>query len=347
MTALDFQNKNWQESFTEEKEVQAIKEIERRLQEKEMQQQESLVLEGTTMETNFSSDITIWEAITKNAAIEACLVTEGAALESCLVNEGKTINDITGVTKSSEKVSKNSSSETLVSSLEDENKSFDKESSSSLGNQANADIVPSYDSDTVTEVPHDMFENVFAHEIKNHEQLKSSPDTYETSKSGTETDYKNSSNVASKRWQSGEIKILFGNRNETSSFETKIKELKMTLAQQTKDFEDVKLDFSKKTNNFETYFEKLEKKRLVLERQSNLSENNTTLLRVKFDVLNRDKGKSPILNALAPMVNVSKKIYMGESSKSAQKKVSQFTTYSLQKDRKFSKKPQVIETSTP
>ncbi|GJU74438.1 hypothetical protein Tco_1265843 [Tanacetum coccineum] len=97
----------------DEKEVQAIKEIERRLQEKEMQQQESLVLEGTTMETNFSSDITIWEAITKNAAIEACLVTEGAALESCLVNEGITINDITGVTESSEKVSENSSSETL------------------------------------------------------------------------------------------------------------------------------------------------------------------------------------------------------------------------------------------
>ncbi|GKA50618.1 hypothetical protein Tco_0743691 [Tanacetum coccineum] len=38
---------------------------------------------------------------------------------------------------------------------------------------------------------------------------------------------------------------------------------------------------------------------------------------------------------------------MGESSKSFLKKVSQFTTYSLRKDRKFSKKPQVFETPTP
>ncbi|GJR64695.1 hypothetical protein Tco_0010760 [Tanacetum coccineum] len=69
-------------------------------------------------------------------------------------------------------------------------------------------------------------------------------------------------------------------------------------------------------------------------------------LKAKFDALNRDKGKSPILNFSTPKVSVSKKIYTGESSKSFQKKVSQFTTYSLQKDRKFSKKPQVFKTST-
>ncbi|GJW08830.1 hypothetical protein Tco_1571253 [Tanacetum coccineum] len=65
--------------------------------------------------------------------------------------------------------------------------------------------------------------------------------------------------------ESGEKKILFG--NETSSFETKIKELEMTLAQQTKDFKDAKVDFSKKTDKFESYFEKLEKTKVVLERQ--------------------------------------------------------------------------------
>ncbi|GJT41229.1 hypothetical protein Tco_0941094 [Tanacetum coccineum] len=69
------------------------------------------------------------------------------------------------------------------------------------------------------------------------------------------------SNVES---ESGEKKILFG--NETSSFETKIKELEMTLAQQTKDFEDAKVDFSKKTDKFETYFEKLKNTKVVLER---------------------------------------------------------------------------------
>ncbi|GKA50929.1 hypothetical protein Tco_0744125 [Tanacetum coccineum] len=63
----------------------------------------------------------------------------------------------------------------------------------------------------------------------------------------------------------GGEKIIFG--NETSSFETKIKELEMTLAQQTKDFEDAKVDFSKKTDKFEIYFEKIEKTRVVLERQ--------------------------------------------------------------------------------
>ncbi|GJY36387.1 hypothetical protein Tco_0421765 [Tanacetum coccineum] len=55
------------------------------------------------------------------------------------------------------------------------------------------------------------------------------------------------------------------NKNEKSWFKTKIKELKMILAQQTKDFEDAKVDFSKKTDKFETYFEKLEKIRVVLE----------------------------------------------------------------------------------
>ncbi|GKA63727.1 hypothetical protein Tco_0763333 [Tanacetum coccineum] len=69
-------------------------------------------------------------------------------------------------------------------------------------------------------------------------------------------------------------------------------------------------------------------------------------LKAKFDALNQDKGKSPISNFSTPIVSVSKKIYTGESSKSFKKKDSQFTAYSLQKDRKFPKKPQVFETPT-
>ncbi|GKD37248.1 hypothetical protein Tco_1257455 [Tanacetum coccineum] len=65
--------------------------------------------------------------------------------------------------------------------------------------------------------------------------------------------------------ESREKRILFG--NETSSFETKIKELEMTLAQQTKDFEDGKVDFSKKTDKFETYSEKLENTKVILEQK--------------------------------------------------------------------------------
>ncbi|GKB24703.1 hypothetical protein Tco_0864104 [Tanacetum coccineum] len=157
----------------------------------------------------------------------------------------------------------------------------------------------------------------------------------------------------------------------------------MTLAQQTKDFEDAKVDFSKKTDKFETYFKKHENTKVVLERQldrkiqdsnakkdqflkqiasleSKLASQELILnqkeysefgisynaLKAKFDALNPDKGKSPISNFSTPKVSVSKKIYTGESSKSFQKKVSQFTTYSLQKDRKFSKKPKVFETPT-
>ncbi|GJV65715.1 hypothetical protein Tco_1476543 [Tanacetum coccineum] len=60
--------------------------------------------------------------------------------------------------------------------------------------------------------------------------------------------------------KSGEKKILFRN-------ETKIKELEMILAQQTKDFEDAKVDFSKTTDKYETYFEKLKNTRVVLEQQ--------------------------------------------------------------------------------
>ncbi|GJT16893.1 hypothetical protein Tco_0875599, partial [Tanacetum coccineum] len=57
----------------EEKEVQAINEIEKRLKENEKQQQESLVSASTTL--------------------EACLVTEGAALEACLIAKGITMDD--------------------------------------------------------------------------------------------------------------------------------------------------------------------------------------------------------------------------------------------------------------
>ncbi|GJX31961.1 hypothetical protein Tco_0241816 [Tanacetum coccineum] len=102
-------------------------------------------------------------------------------MEACLVNEGITLNDNTGVMESSGTKSENSNSETPFSRSKDENRSFNKESSSSKGNDADVDIGPSYDSDTVTEVPHsnnDTFENMFAHGIQNHEQPKSIHDTY-------------------------------------------------------------------------------------------------------------------------------------------------------------------------
>ncbi|GJV12552.1 hypothetical protein Tco_1354093 [Tanacetum coccineum] len=95
VNALDVPNKSWQVSFNDgtrwepeyykrillRSEVQAIKEIKKWLKESELQQQESLVIEGTTL--------------------EACLVTKVAVLEACLVNEGIVLNDNMGITESS------------------------------------------------------------------------------------------------------------------------------------------------------------------------------------------------------------------------------------------------------
>ncbi|GJT53109.1 hypothetical protein Tco_0988163 [Tanacetum coccineum] len=70
-------------------------------------------------------------------------------------------------------------------------------------------------------------------------------------------------------------------------------------------------------------------------------------LKVKFDTLNRTKRKTNVSKSSKPKVSVSEKVHTGESSKPFSKRVSQFTTYSLQKGRKFSKKSQTFETSTP
>ncbi|GJS22433.1 hypothetical protein Tco_0451065 [Tanacetum coccineum] len=55
--------------------------------------------------------------------------------------------------------------------------------------------------------------------------------------------------------------------NAKFEFQTKFIELEKVLTQQTKDFNDVKLELSNKTAKFEAYFEKLEKTKVVLERQ--------------------------------------------------------------------------------
>ncbi|GJV12542.1 hypothetical protein Tco_1354083 [Tanacetum coccineum] len=129
-----------------EKEVQAMMEIERRLQESEMQKQESLVTEDR-VETQFSR----------------------SADEN----------------RSSDKDSSNSLNECSRSG--NENRSSDHESTIS-GNDADVDIAPLYDSDTVTEVPHsnnDTFENVFAYGIQSHEQPESIPNTYKVNENNS------------------------------------------------------------------------------------------------------------------------------------------------------------------
>ncbi|GJW52434.1 hypothetical protein Tco_0093785 [Tanacetum coccineum] len=70
-------------------------------------------------------------------------------------------------------------------------------------------------------------------------------------------------------------------------------------------------------------------------------------LKVKFDSLNRQKWNINVSKASKPKESVLEKVHTGESSKPFSRRVSQFTTYSLQKDRKFSKKSQRFETFSP
>ncbi|GJS00693.1 hypothetical protein Tco_0317201 [Tanacetum coccineum] len=151
---------------------------------------------------------------------------------------------------------------------------------------------------------------------------------------------------------SGEKKILFG--NETSSFKTKIKELKMILAQQIKDFEDAKVDLSKKTDKFETYFEKLENTKVVLERQLDHKIQDSKAEKYQFL-----KQIASLESKLASQYLISnQKEYSNlrtsynalkvkfDSFKKGQREISSFRL-SRTKSRKFSKKPQVYKTPTP
>ncbi|GJT22412.1 hypothetical protein Tco_0892349 [Tanacetum coccineum] len=214
--------------------------------------------------------------------------------------------------------------------------------------------------------------------------------------------------------------------NENCDFESKVIHLEKIIAQKSKDFDDVNLELSNRTAKFEAYFEKLEKTKVVLERQlarkvddskaekdrflkeinhlrtqlENLKgkrvetklDNSSILgkppllnnerdqllkqiaslesklasqdirscqkeyhelrtsynaLKVKFDSLNRKKWNINVSKSSKLKESVSEKVHTGESSKPSLRRVSQFTTYSLQKDRKFFKKSQSFETFFP
>nr|GEZ30955.1 hypothetical protein [Tanacetum cinerariifolium] len=79
-----------------EREVKAIKEIEKRIKEKEIQQQESLVTEGTTLKDNLSTYDTIFDAtsVIEGSTMEVCLVTEGTVIDACLVTEDAVLDSL-------------------------------------------------------------------------------------------------------------------------------------------------------------------------------------------------------------------------------------------------------------
>nr|GEV57073.1 outer membrane protein porin [Tanacetum cinerariifolium] len=144
--------------------------------------------------------------------------------------------------------------------------------------------------------------------------------------------------------------------DEKKVFENKISKLEKDLTQRVKDFDDLKTELSRRTDKFETYFANLKKENVLLKSQL-ASQNYTSLqkenndLRTSYNVLKEEyeiscaklkkdnndlnmhykrlfdsikqkKVASQVFTKSIPKVNVSDKIYTGESSKSISKKVS-------------------------
>ncbi|GJT95557.1 hypothetical protein Tco_1091075 [Tanacetum coccineum] len=102
-----------------------------------------------------------WDS--KNKWADASFVIEGIAIDDNLVPKESTDDSITSLEQLDE--------------------------SSISRNNADADIGPSYDSDTVFKVHHDIFENMFVHGIQNHEHHESIPDTYVVNKNNSNIIY--------------------------------------------------------------------------------------------------------------------------------------------------------------
>nr|GEW48271.1 hypothetical protein [Tanacetum cinerariifolium] len=164
VNALDFQNKYWKKYFKDYTRFKpetyrcslfrSLEELDKHIDERifkyvELQMKEREVKAINEIKQRLKeSDMQTQESlVTGGATLEVSLVTGGATLEASLVIEGN------------------------------ENISSNNERCSSR-NDADADIRSSYDSDIVSEVHHDMFENIFVYRILNHEQPKSISNTY-------------------------------------------------------------------------------------------------------------------------------------------------------------------------
>ncbi|GJX13161.1 hypothetical protein Tco_0204919 [Tanacetum coccineum] len=112
--------------------------------------------------------------VTEGASLEASLVTEGIALEEILIAKKSTDDSVTSLKQQDESNSSGNDA--------DAEKILVEKVASGI---EHADIGPSYDSDTVSGVHHDTFENLFAHSIQNHVQPESIPDTYMVNKNNS------------------------------------------------------------------------------------------------------------------------------------------------------------------
>ncbi|GKA17706.1 hypothetical protein Tco_0697543 [Tanacetum coccineum] len=119
--------------------------------------------------------------------------------------------------------------------------------------------------------------------------------------------------------------------------------LKSQLASQNytslqKDNNDLRTSYNVLKEKFDRVSKRIEKYGTFCEELK--KENNDLKMHYKrlFDSIKQKKVDSQVFTKSILKVNVSKKIYTGKSSNPILKKVTQFTTYSLQKYRKYLKK---------
>ncbi|GJY03534.1 hypothetical protein Tco_0369474 [Tanacetum coccineum] len=130
------------ELHMKEREVKAIKEIQKWLKEREIQQQESLSTNSTSLDASLNESNSSRNEWSKSG-------NENRSSDNERNNSGYNAIDVESILV-----------DTVASDIE------------------YADIGPSYDSDIVFEVHHDTFENMFANEIQSHKQPGSISDTY-------------------------------------------------------------------------------------------------------------------------------------------------------------------------
>ncbi|GJV61454.1 hypothetical protein Tco_1467554 [Tanacetum coccineum] len=166
VNASNFLNKCWQKDFKDytKWEPETYKSILLCLSTDGQALDASFVTQGTTLKANLSNN---------NITLEACLVDEVKVMDDSL-GPKESIDDSD---TSLEQLDESSSSRNECSKSRNEKKGYDHESTSSR-NDVDDDIRLSYDNDTMSEVYHDMFENVSAHGIQNHEQPESISDIY-------------------------------------------------------------------------------------------------------------------------------------------------------------------------
>ncbi|GJR19113.1 hypothetical protein Tco_0967640 [Tanacetum coccineum] len=124
--------------------------------------------------------------------------------------------------------------------------------------------------------------------------------------------------------------------NAKCELQTKIVELEKVLTQQTKDFNDVKLELSNITAKFEAYFEKLEKPKVILERKLARQVDDSKAEKEQFlKEINHLRTQLENLKGKSVQTKFDKHSILGKPSVDVQKSLSKpVTAQSLPKDEK-------------